>query len=256
MCIRDREEIEAGFNEAGHGVLTGCVGALDGLALKIDRPSLHDAPDPKQFFNRKGFHALVLQAVCDHKRRFLFGSATEPGSTHDSRAFKCSTLYKDLIKNKLPLGMWIAADDAYENSVFCLTPFSTSAALKDMSPEERLKEMIARDTFNFYQSSLRISIECAFGMLVKRWGVLWRSMTGKLAHTQLIVTACMSLHNVLIDLREAADTDNDDLMRIRSRHPDGFSAPPRTWRDKYGYTQVEGRPIVYEQDECCVFHYQ
>jgi len=74
--------------------MTGCVGAIDGCALKISRPRMSDVADPNQFFNRKGFYAIVLQAICDHKRRFLFGSATESGSTHDSAAFKASGLYK------------------------------------------------------------------------------------------------------------------------------------------------------------------
>ena len=87
-------KIARDFDQAGHGVMTGCVGALDGCALKISRPRMSDVNDPNQFFNRKGFYAIVLQAICDHKRRFLFGSATESGSTHDSAAFKASGLAK------------------------------------------------------------------------------------------------------------------------------------------------------------------
>ena len=82
------------FDQAGHGIMTGCVGAIDGCALKISRPRMSDVADPNQFSNRKGFYAIVLQAICDHKRRFLFGSATESGSTHDSAAFKASGLAK------------------------------------------------------------------------------------------------------------------------------------------------------------------
>jgi hypothetical protein len=67
---------------------------LDGIAIKIERPSMSAVGNPKQFFNRKGFHALCLQAICDQKRRFLFCSATEPGATHDSKAFKRSSLYR------------------------------------------------------------------------------------------------------------------------------------------------------------------
>jgi hypothetical protein len=146
--------------------------------------------------------------------------------------------------------MWIAADDAYENSNFCLTPYGSSVALSNLSPAAKRREMLKRDSFNFYQSSMRISIECAFGMLVKRWGILWRSMTGTIAHSQLMVSACMSLHNVLIDMGESGDCNKSDAMHIRSRDPDGFSGAPRSWRDRHGYTQVEGRPLVHDQGEC------
>ena len=94
MSVCLQKEIQADFDAQGVDVLTGCVGALDGIAIKIERPSLNDVKNPKQFYNRKGFHALVLQAVCDQKRRFLFASAKHPGATHDSRAFKASSLYK------------------------------------------------------------------------------------------------------------------------------------------------------------------
>jgi hypothetical protein len=30
----------------------------------------------------------------------------------------------------------------------------------------------SKDAYNFYQSQLQIRIECAFGMLVHRWGIL------------------------------------------------------------------------------------
>jgi hypothetical protein len=154
-----------------------------------------------------------------------------------------------LVKGKLPEGFWIAADDAYENSNFCLTPYASTAAFTGMDAKDERTEMLKRDSYNFYQSSIRISIECAFGMLVKRWGIFWRTMTGTIAHNQLMILACMSLHNVIIDRGESDMSSRSDLMQIK-RTPDGRSDAPCMWRDKRGYTQVEGRPVVYEQSEC------
>jgi hypothetical protein len=119
-----------------------------------------------------------------------------------------------------------------------------------MSPEERKSEMLKRDGYNFWQSSLRIAIECGFGMLIRRFGIFWRTMTSTLEHTQLIILACMSLHNVCIDAREADDANNFDAMRIRYNDPNGFRGGSRTWRDDNGRTQVEGRPITHLQDDC------
>lgn len=89
--------IAAGFDKLGQGVMTGCVGAVDGVALKINRPRPGCAGNPKEYFNRKGFYAVVLQAICDHKRRFMFCSATMPGSTHDSRAFRHTSLWEVIL---------------------------------------------------------------------------------------------------------------------------------------------------------------
>ena len=35
----------------------------------------------------------------------------------------------------------------------------------------------ALDNYDFYQSSNRMAIECAFGILVRRWGLLWRPLS-------------------------------------------------------------------------------
>ncbi len=46
-------------------------------------------------------------------------------------------------------------------------------------PESALRNAengIYRDAFNFYQSSLHIYLEQAFGMLVRRWGIFWRPL--------------------------------------------------------------------------------
>lgn len=161
-------------------------------------------------------------------------------------------LSQDFLAGKLPLGFWLAADDAYEQSNFMLTPYSVTSLLKHLSELEKQEELLARDGFNFWQSSLRIVIECAFGMLVRRWGVFWRAMEGTLKHTQLIVAACMSLHNVCIDEKEGKDAENADLMEIPVGSVEGFHAShaPRTWRDTERRVHTSGRPVVHDQGDC------
>ena len=48
---------------------------------------------PVNYFNRKGFYSIVLQAVVDHKKKFLDICVGWPGSTHDSRILTNSNLY-------------------------------------------------------------------------------------------------------------------------------------------------------------------
>lgn len=52
-----------------------------------------------------------------------------------------------------------------------------------------------KDSFNFYQSSSRIHIEQAFGMLVWRWGVFWRPLRVPFFKRPSLVRACFKLHN-------------------------------------------------------------
>ena len=45
--------------------LPQCVGAVDGCHIPIIAPQEHHC----DYFNRKGFHSIILQGVVDHKRR-------------------------------------------------------------------------------------------------------------------------------------------------------------------------------------------
>ena len=75
------------------GVLSGIFGALDGLALRIRSPKLTEVSNPGNYYCRKGFFALNVQAICDRIKRFLWCYPSNKGSTHDSAAFANSRLH-------------------------------------------------------------------------------------------------------------------------------------------------------------------
>ncbi|KAL7425511.1 hypothetical protein ACHAXH_000094 [Discostella pseudostelligera] len=58
----------------------------------------------------------------------------------------------------------------------------------------------AEDAYNFYHSQLRIRVECCFGMLVQRWGLLRMAMPRNLTVTKVValVIALAKLHNFCI----------------------------------------------------------
>ena len=59
------------------------------------------------------------------------------------------------------------------------------------------------DDFNFWLSNSRIRIECAFGELVMRFGMLWRNLKFRdLKKNNDVVRAMALLHNYLVDNRE------------------------------------------------------
>jgi hypothetical protein len=86
------ERAEASFGRKNCGYVRGCVGAIDGCAIKINKPSLRDTPAPRHYYNRKGFFATVLQATCDGNRKFTWASLKGVGSTHDSTCYGISNL--------------------------------------------------------------------------------------------------------------------------------------------------------------------
>jgi DDE superfamily endonuclease len=84
----------------------------------------------------------------------------------------------------------IFGDLAYVNTSYMATPFKSVRSG-------------TKDDYNFFHSQLRITIECAFGMLVNRWGILRRPLPAKFSLNRallLVMTLCR-LHNYCIDKR-------------------------------------------------------
>ena len=123
-------------------------------------------------------------------------SAGHKGSTtHDSStAFLETQLFKiledssDWLQEK---GYFLVGDSAYPLMGHLMVPYSDA---KSLSPE---------DAFNFWHSNSRIQIECTFGEVVMRWGILWRKLLFDIQDVGKVVTAAMLLHNFLVDERES-----------------------------------------------------
>ncbi|XP_011404428.1 PREDICTED: protein ALP1-like, partial [Amphimedon queenslandica] len=66
-----------------------CGGAIDGSHIPISSPvEFHS-----DYYNRKGWYSMIIQAVADHKYRFLDIYIGWPGSVHDARVFVNSPIY-------------------------------------------------------------------------------------------------------------------------------------------------------------------
>ena len=67
-----------------------CVGAVDGTHIPIVSPR----ECPADYYNRKGWHSIILQGTVDHLGRFMDVYVGWPGRVHDARVFSNSSLYK------------------------------------------------------------------------------------------------------------------------------------------------------------------
>jgi hypothetical protein len=103
-------------------LVPGCVGALDGMALHIDRPTLKDTTAPLSYKNRKKYYNINLQAIADCDQKFIWWSMRSIGSTHDSLAWGTTKLAMLLHEFGLPPGLWIGADDAYPTFEYLVSP--------------------------------------------------------------------------------------------------------------------------------------
>lgn len=67
-----------------HGALPDVIGAVDGCHIRISRPSESE----ESYCNRKKFHSIVLQGICDADMLFTDVFAEFPGSSHDARVLR------------------------------------------------------------------------------------------------------------------------------------------------------------------------
>ncbi|KAJ4942406.1 hypothetical protein JOQ06_012272 [Pogonophryne albipinna] len=87
----DREQFAemAAYTENRWG-LPQCVGAIDGSHIPILAPQEYHC----DYFNRKGWHSIILQGVVDGKGHFWNVFAGMPGSLHDARVLRLSSLWE------------------------------------------------------------------------------------------------------------------------------------------------------------------
>nr|XP_034305633.1 putative nuclease HARBI1 [Crassostrea gigas] len=87
---REKMAIKKGFY--GIAGFPAVIGAVDGTHVRIIAPSEHESV----YVNRKGFHSINTQAICDHEGRFTNIVAKWPGSNHDSFIFRGSNVGTNL----------------------------------------------------------------------------------------------------------------------------------------------------------------
>ncbi|XP_049444489.1 putative nuclease HARBI1 [Epinephelus fuscoguttatus] len=95
------------------------IGALDCTHIRIKSPSGAHEGD---FVNRKSFHSINVQMVCNADYLISNVVAKWPGSVHDSRIFRSSAVYRRLSQGEFS-GV-LLGDRGYACEPFCLTPYA------------------------------------------------------------------------------------------------------------------------------------
>ena len=218
----EQRKVAEGFRQKSKAGFNNCVGAVDGILIWIHKPSDDDIEDnigfgAKKFFcGRKKKFGLNMQGTCDARGRFLDIDIGFPGSASDFIVFLQSNLRTKVeTPGFLAEGLALYGDNAYVNTPYMVVPFKSVGS----GP---------KDAFNFYHSSLRINIECAFGMLVHRWGMLRKPIAQNIAikHATSLVMCLCKLHNFCIDAADGNLTgfSESDIAHIVN---EGGFAPSR-----------------------------
>ena len=182
------------------------VGAVDGSHIPIIAPRLHAA----DYYNCKGFHLLLLQGVVSAKCLFWDFDIGWAGSMHDANLWARTEIGQHCEAGKLS-PYCLVGDAAYPCHPWMLAPFKGH------------KDGLSREEYhwNFVQSSTRMCVERAFGMLKGRWRILLKRIDVHLKNVPDLVATCLVLHNMCIMfgdefwkqewLREATDDVHNGL---------------------------------------------
>ena len=202
-----RQTLRSKHGSMGDEMLGGICGAGDGFVVQITEPTARDldGKSSKSYMNRKGFFALLVQAFCGAHTNFWYFHVGWPGATNDITAYKQTSLYQ-ISTNRASLTAspnWVSflLDEAYSSIGGChLTPFTQHQLRKAFqSPDQTKTLYLKMRTFNHVLSSQRITIERAFGQLVRRWGILWCANNSQLKCVSLMIQCCAKLHNICVD---------------------------------------------------------
>ncbi|RXN13240.1 nuclease HARBI1 [Labeo rohita] len=190
----DLEEVGAGFAQlAGSPAFCTVAGAIDGCHIRIKAP----ASDAPCYFNRKLFHSVQLQAITDHKGKFIDIFVGYPGSVHDARVLKNSPVYTGRLYP--PAGKCILGDGGYP----CL-----SAPICLITPYREPVQNPVQARFNAKHARARNVVERAFGMLKTCWrSIFFKALEVSPAFVPEVVACCAVLHNLCLQNGDIVDAE-------------------------------------------------
>jgi hypothetical protein len=228
--IEECNDLASDFRDISYkSAISNCVGAIDGFLLPIKTPSRGEVGNVASYFSghykRMG---LNVQAICDSKCRFLFVSASSPGSSNDRAAYKSCRI--DEMVEQLPMDFVILADAAYEPSEHCIPMYYGSQ-----------KKTPKYDNYNFFASQLRIRIEMCFGMMTRKFLILDAPVQTLVRKTILMVQVIARLHNYCIN--ERLRVDPYAIARACQKRQKKLRTLPSVPMDEDGY------PIELEHEK-------
>ena len=145
-----------------------CAGAVDGTHIPIVSPQ----ECPADYYNRKGWHSVIMQGMVNNRGLFIDIYVGWPGRVHDARVFANSSLCTRGQNNTL-LPNWVKrisntdvplvvlGDPAYPLLDWLMKAFPDTGYL---TQQQR--------NFNYRLSKARVVVEHSYGRLKGRWRCL------------------------------------------------------------------------------------
>ena len=186
-------KIAKGFEEEWN--FPHCLGAIDGKHIMMECP----INGGSAFYNYKGFHSIVLLAVCDANYCFTFVDIGAYGGTNDASVFSNTSFGEAFDKQSTELNIprqskfgqqilpyVLVGDDIFPLKNWLMKPYPG----RNLNEPERI--------YNYRLSRARRTIENTFGILAAKWRIFRRPI--KAVNIQLVdsvTKAAVCLHNYL-----------------------------------------------------------
>lgn len=159
----------------------GCVGCTHIKILGFENDN--------SYYNHKGYHSVLLQAICNAKQEFINVFCGWPGSYTDAQVWANCEIFKNIQNDslKLPPKTYLLGDSGYPLSRNLIVPFCNNDHL---SRKQR--------RFNQILSNCHMVIEQAFDMLKGQFRRLKCIESTKISVINSEILACCVLHNISI----------------------------------------------------------
>jgi hypothetical protein len=166
------------------------IGAIDGSHIPVLAPVIGG----EDYYCRKSFHSALLQGIVDTNCIFWDYEFGWAGSLHDWTVFQQTKVGRACMEGKFQPYKLIG-DAAYPVRPWMYCPFKgTSDGLE-----------LYKAHWNFIQSSTRMCVERAFGILKGRWRIIQKRADVPLRSMADIVSTCIVLHNLCIITKDKFD---------------------------------------------------
>ncbi|KAI2662548.1 hypothetical protein H4Q32_001427 [Labeo rohita] len=181
------------------------MGVVDCAHIAIKAPNADDS----SYVNKKGFHSINCQLVCDARGLLLSAETHWPGSLTDRAVFKQSSVAKLFEEQDNDEG-WLLGDNRYPLKKWLMTPVQSPE-----SPAEYRYNLAHTTTHEIVDRTFR-AIQTRFRCLDGAKGYLQYSPE-KCSH---IIQACCVLHNISLqsgldawtfERTEATDQSGEDI---------------------------------------------
>ncbi|CAN6338076.1 unnamed protein product [Urochloa humidicola] len=168
-----------------------CIGAIDGTHVLARVPAAMAAA----FRGRKGVTTQNVMAAVDFDLKFTFVLAGWEGSAHDATVLADALERDDGLR--VPPGKFYLVDVGYAVRPGFLPPYrGCRYHLREFGGSNNPRDQ--RELFNLRHSSLRVTVEHAFGALKNRFRILYNKPFHPYKTQVKLVLACCILHNWIL----------------------------------------------------------